>query len=182
MKCPACGFETPDAQGWCDFCKEPFRRTQKDAPASAEPAHAAPPAPVVPAPAPAKSPAIVPSAPAAVPASPAGSASTEPAPKLTPEQAFELLRLDPGERIPPVSPALRYAAYGFLLVCLLWAAAMTMILMNRAQRMQTAPPPAEASAEVPVPASDVGAGEAGTNAAGTTREADGSRVDPAMTR
>ncbi|MBI4346381.1 MAG: hypothetical protein HY553_05975 [Elusimicrobia bacterium] len=33
MKCPACGFENPDEAGWCDFCKEPFRRA-KAAPAN----------------------------------------------------------------------------------------------------------------------------------------------------
>ena len=26
MKCPACGFDSPDDAAWCDFCKEPFRK------------------------------------------------------------------------------------------------------------------------------------------------------------
>jgi hypothetical protein len=33
MKCPACGFDTPDTQSWCDFCKEPFRKKADSAPA-----------------------------------------------------------------------------------------------------------------------------------------------------
>lgn len=174
MKCPSCGFETPDAQGWCDFCKEPFRRAQKkDAPAPAEtaPASAAP-APAAPAPVPAK-PSIAPvseTKPAPEGAAKPAASAEGAAPKLTPEQAFELLRLDPGERIPAVSPALRYGAYGFLLVCLLWAAAMTMVLMNRAQRMQTSPPPA-ASSEEPPPEPIPADGEAAPQVS-----------DPAMTR
>ena len=45
MKCPACGFETPDEQAWCDFCKEPFRKKapEAQAPAAATPAAPAPP-------------------------------------------------------------------------------------------------------------------------------------------
>ncbi|MDD5657453.1 MAG: hypothetical protein PHF00_09405 [Elusimicrobia bacterium] len=26
VKCPACGFESPDGASWCDFCKEPFAK------------------------------------------------------------------------------------------------------------------------------------------------------------
>ena len=40
LKCPSCGFDSPEGAKWCDFCKEPFRR--KEAP---PPAPAAAPAP-----------------------------------------------------------------------------------------------------------------------------------------
>jgi len=33
VKCPACGFESPDPAQWCDFCKEPLRRERRAAPA-----------------------------------------------------------------------------------------------------------------------------------------------------
>jgi hypothetical protein len=26
VKCPACGFESPDSAEWCDFCKEPLKK------------------------------------------------------------------------------------------------------------------------------------------------------------
>ncbi|MEK7859687.1 MAG: hypothetical protein AAB320_11170 [Elusimicrobiota bacterium] len=26
MKCPACGFDSPDDAPWCDLCKEPLRK------------------------------------------------------------------------------------------------------------------------------------------------------------
>lgn len=29
LKCPACGFDSPDAALYCDFCKEPFRGAPK---------------------------------------------------------------------------------------------------------------------------------------------------------
>ncbi len=32
VKCPACGFDSPDGASWCDFCKEPFRKKKTAAP------------------------------------------------------------------------------------------------------------------------------------------------------
>jgi hypothetical protein len=32
VKCPACGFESPDEAQWCDFCKEPFRKARPATP------------------------------------------------------------------------------------------------------------------------------------------------------
>lgn len=43
MKCPACGFDSPDDAAWCDFCKEPFRKRSPQ-PSELEPGR--PPAPV----------------------------------------------------------------------------------------------------------------------------------------
>ena len=34
MKCPACGFDSPEGAQWCDFCKEPFfKKAPKPTPA-----------------------------------------------------------------------------------------------------------------------------------------------------
>lgn len=103
MKCPACGFDSPEGAQWCDFCKEPFRRKP-------EPAPAAPPAPA-------------PGAAPAVPASPPppkanGAESSSPIPE-------EFSHLDPGERMPVVPPYLRYAAWLFLA---LWLAAAILVV------------------------------------------------------
>ncbi|MBI4424452.1 MAG: hypothetical protein HY554_12020 [Elusimicrobia bacterium] len=38
MKCPACGFDSPDDAGWCEFCKEPFRKKGPARPPAAPPA------------------------------------------------------------------------------------------------------------------------------------------------
>jgi uncharacterized Zn finger protein (UPF0148 family) len=32
VKCPACGFDSPDGAVFCDFCKEPFGKAKKAAP------------------------------------------------------------------------------------------------------------------------------------------------------
>ncbi len=32
IRCPACGFESPDTAQWCDFCKEPFRKAPQPKP------------------------------------------------------------------------------------------------------------------------------------------------------
>ncbi len=42
MKCPSCGFDSPDDAPYCDLCKEPFRRPARRAPAPAAPAVPAP--------------------------------------------------------------------------------------------------------------------------------------------
>ncbi|MCX5797372.1 MAG: hypothetical protein NTY77_17915 [Elusimicrobia bacterium] len=31
VKCPACGFDSPDSARWCDLCKEPFRKARPEA-------------------------------------------------------------------------------------------------------------------------------------------------------
>jgi hypothetical protein len=35
-KCPACAFDSPEGAAWCDFCKEPFLKKAKPAPAPAK--------------------------------------------------------------------------------------------------------------------------------------------------
>lgn len=118
MKCPACAMETPEEQGFCDFCKEPFRRK------------APPSEPVKPEKVP-----VPPEVMAKLLAmkSPAGSA--DPA---EPDLMAEFARLDAGDRIPEVSPAVRKLAWGFLAAVLLAAALGTAYLMTRPRRI---PPP-----------------------------------------
>lgn len=93
MKCPACAMETPEERGYCDFCKEPFRR--KPPPPQPRPRAAVPPevmaklleakrAPEAQEPAP----------PSGIPA--------------------EFAHLDAGERIPELPAAARKLAWFFL--------------------------------------------------------------------
>ena len=87
MKCPACGFDSPDDAGWCDLCKEPFRRKA----AAPPPPVPLPPVPVAAAPAP--------------PAPRPGGASDVP---------VEFEGFDPGERIPVIPRWVKYCAWAFL--------------------------------------------------------------------
>ena len=102
MKCPACGFETPDGQAWCDFCKHPFRpkagkgSVDKDVPSKKS-----------------------------TPLSPdilrklhhvKAEASGQVKGGIPPEFAH----LDAGEKIPAVPPLARTLAWGILAVVLLW--------------------------------------------------------------
>lgn len=110
MKCPACGFETPDAQGWCDFCKEPFKR-----PAKAEPAPPPPP------PAPPKEPAP----------------AKEAKPPMSDEEIFALLRKDTASERPAPSPFnTRYLAWGFFGLVVFWMVVMSFFLVQKGRRMQ----------------------------------------------
>ena len=84
VRCPACGFESPDAARWCDFCKEPFLK--KPAP---------PPTPGTP------------------PAAPAPDKEVLAKAAEDPALARQLLRLDQ-EQIPAAPGWLRWAAWSLL--------------------------------------------------------------------
>ena len=84
IKCPACGFDSPEGAEWCDFCKEPFRKKVRRPPPQ-------PPAPVPQ---------------AAVPPE----ARLEGNGSLPPDFAG----FDSGERIPVPPRWVRAAAWGFL--------------------------------------------------------------------
>lgn len=107
-------MESPEELGYCDFCKEPFRKKKAEGQAPA-------PAPAVPVPSevlakvfPVK--AIKPPSP-----------PTE-APGIPPEFAH----LDAGERIATPSAIVRYAAWGFLAIILLFGAVgMTWVLVKK---------------------------------------------------
>ena len=131
MKCPACGFETPDSQGWCDFCKEPFRRSAQPEPAARkEPVPASPERPSE----------TPPSAPS-VPVDPASAGN------LSSEKIFDLLRLDSQERVPTAPPSARYLAWAFLAVMSLVLLASILLAARKAKRTGRPPiePPAQAA-------------------------------------
>jgi hypothetical protein len=122
MKCPACGFETPDTQNWCDFCKEPFKR----------PAPAAAPEPAQ------KTPALD-----------AVRLSEEALRKvITPEKALDLLKQSAGERIPVVPQNIRILAWAFFALVMVAFAVTALVMVRKAQRGALGPnlPGAEAPA------------------------------------
>lgn len=142
VKCPACGFETPEEQGHCDFCKEPFRKKP------------------VPAPRPKPQPkVVVPPEVYAKLAEARGAAARGPAPAAG--IPAEFAHLDPGERIVPPSHLIRTVAWGFLgfivlagAAALFWAVGRTATMKRPprgrpAQAAQPAPAPAPADPEAP---------------------------------
>jgi hypothetical protein len=105
MKCPACGFETPDSQNWCDFCKEPFKKLPPEEP------------PVK------KSP------------EPAQLTDDALKRALTSEKALDLLKLTAeNERIPVVPQNIRILAWAFFALCILGFVVMAVVLARKAQR------------------------------------------------
>lgn len=130
MKCPACGFETDEEQGWCDFCKEPFRK--KKAPEAPKPGAAdAAQKPQE------KAPALEASPKGAAAAVPVEAAQPGVLSKLTAEQAFELLKSMPQERIPEIPPIVRYAAWILWgLICLLMLV-VGIFAINRSRMQRT---------------------------------------------
>jgi len=110
VKCPACGFETPDEQAWCDFCKEPLRkRRPAAAPAAAAPqGESVPPAKTVPVPDEVWKKLM--------------SVRAEGTPASAPSGGIpaEFAGLDTGGALPAVPPAVRKGAWVFLGICVLW--------------------------------------------------------------
>jgi hypothetical protein len=123
VKCPACGFDTPEEQGYCDFCKEPFR-IKKPAPQSKpEPARPAPAAPRkvdVPKEVLLKLQEVR----VAEIKGSAGSAEIPP----------EFSGLDTGGSIPVLSPIVKKAAWAFLAVCVLWIFILSALVLIHKRR------------------------------------------------
>ena len=92
MKCPACKMETPEELGYCDFCKEPFRRKAPE------------PAPKV------QETVAVPLEVMAKLLEAKNQSAAEAAGPIPPEFAA----LDAGERIPEFPPHVRKLAWAFL--------------------------------------------------------------------
>ncbi len=126
MKCPACGFETPEAHGYCDFCKEPFRKKP-------EPAKAPKPQPKVEVP-----PAVM---------AKLLEVSAETGKHAGPPAAIplEFAHLDAGEKIAGPSALLRAAAWMFLSGVLAagTAAGLYAVHKRKAMRRRRAPPSLE---------------------------------------
>lgn len=118
MKCPACKMETPEEPGYCDFCKEPFRRK---------------------APEPEPKPRETVAVPAEVMAKVLEAkkqAAVESAGPIPPEFAA----LDPGERIPQVPSQVRQLAWAFLALVLLAGSLGLVYVLGRAQKGQALVP------------------------------------------
>lgn len=125
MKCPACGMETPEAQGFCDFCKEPFRKKAPPPEPRKEEKVAVPPEVM------AKLLALkAPSGP--------GAPSELPA---------EFASLDAGERIPELPAGARKAAWAFLGAVVLVSAVGVSYLVLKVRRAEGPAVPAGARVE-----------------------------------
>ncbi|HVE12795.1 MAG TPA: hypothetical protein VNI01_05335 [Elusimicrobiota bacterium] len=127
MKCPACGFETPEDQGWCDFCKEPFRKK------SAEPAPPPPP--------PSKTVQITPELLERLQEAKHAVSAREPT-SIPPEFA----QLDSGERIGGASEMTRTAAWLFLAMILVWAVILGVVAVRRMHANEPLPAAPDAAA------------------------------------
>lgn len=143
MKCPACSMETPEDQGYCDFCKEPFRKKAPPEPASA------PKQPSVPVP-----PEVMEKVLAHKNApGPSGS-------PYSPDIPPEFAEMGDGERIAGLPPAAKQLAWAFLALILLWTAVGMGWFLVKARRMEGRPskgailPPHEAIPQAPMTAPD----------------------------
>lgn len=122
VKCPACAMETPDDQGYCDFCKEPFR---KKAPAEPAPKPAQPVVPVPP---------EVMEKVLAHKNAPGPSGSPY-APEIPPEFA----ELGDGERIAGLPPVAKQLAWGFLAIIVVWTGLGMAWFLVKAKRLEGRP-------------------------------------------
>ena len=154
MKCPACGFETPDTQAWCDFCKEPFRKKQDPA-KNQESVKLPSKIPQVSQ----DKPMISSTGKTPVPAHlleklqrqkeeyeltlslPADvlarfKAEQDKAQGIAPKLPSDFINLDTGGKIPQVPSQVRGLAYLFLGICILWIFIGTVWLFFRAQKIK----------------------------------------------
>ncbi len=135
-------METSDAQDWCDFCKEPFRKKSEAAKAAEQPSSKPaqeslkpsteaqkPPAKESPKPSDKDSEvAITPELLAKLQLHQTRSESVDPTRGEIPS---EFLHLDAGERIPTVSPAVRKTAWVFLTIVFIWIIVFTAIILSK---------------------------------------------------
>ncbi|MDE2291911.1 MAG: hypothetical protein KGL53_07500 [Elusimicrobia bacterium] len=119
VKCPACGMETPEEPGYCDFCKEPFKKK----------ASAAPPAPSAGSPTAQKTVDVPPEVFAKLLAAGKPRPPEERGPVSIPP---EFAHLDAGERIEPAPPVVKTLAWAFVAVIILWSAVGLFYLAHRA--------------------------------------------------
>ena len=135
MNCPACKMETPEELGYCDFCKEPFRK-------KAPPPEPKPQSETV---------AVPPEVMAKVMAAaraPEKAAPVETAGGIPPEFA----ELDRGEKIPEIPPVARQLAYAFLAVIVLWTLVGIGYVLTRHKRPKLpSPPPIPGHGGMPLP-------------------------------
>lgn len=134
MKCPACGMATPDAQDWCDFCKEPFRK-KKSAAAKAAVQPQAQPAQKSPPPA-AEAEKSAPEKKVVITSELLAKLQchqTQSKRAAAPQGALppEFAHLDSGERIQQLPPSVRKMAWVFLAIVFIWIVVFTVIILRR---------------------------------------------------
>lgn len=127
MKCPACKMETPEELGYCDFCKEPFRRKAPE------------PEPKV------VEKVVVPPEVMAKVLEARNQAPAEAAGPIPPEFAA----LDAGERIPQLPPHVRNLAWAFLALVVFAGSLGLVYMLARAHRSASRPLPASAEGAPP---------------------------------
>lgn len=148
MKCPACGFETSDEQGWCDFCKEPFRKRASGAGES--PQEAAPsPSGTARAELPLRGKVKVP---AEVMRKLMEAKTSEERKPVDPGIPAEFSGLDAGERMPEVSSNVRKLAWAVLFVIVFWMIAGTVYMFMKGSAIRTGKAPVSRNGPVPGPA------------------------------
>lgn len=121
MKCPACGFETPIEQGYCDFCKEPFKKEASVS--SAEPP---------------KKVDVPPSVLAKLLEDKKESRSESKPKKDLGDIVKEFAHLDAGGKVEEVSPLVRQMAWAFLAILVIWMLIAMMWMVNRASSIRDA--------------------------------------------
>lgn len=128
MKCPACKMETPEELGYCDFCKEPFRRKAPE------------PAPKV------RDTVAVPPEVMAKLLEAKNQPSAEASGPIPPEFAA----LDAGERIPELPPLARKLAWAFL-AFVVFAGSLALVYTFARARPVPARAPVPGGPERPAP-------------------------------
>ena len=118
VKCPACGMESPEELGYCDFCKEPFRKKKPEAPPPPPKKSEVPVPPEV----------FAKLMQAKTQATPEGEKPGIPA---------EFAHLDAGERIERLPPWLRYFTWGFLAFIILVGLGAAGYVMIQAKRRKS---------------------------------------------
>lgn len=133
MKCPACKMETPEELGYCDFCKEPFRRKAPE-----------------PEPKPKETVAVPPEVMAKV-----LEAKTQASAKAAGPIPPEFAALDAGERIPQFPPHVRKLAWAFLALVVFAGSLGLVYMLARARQVPVRVPvpvgPGPSSQRMPDP-------------------------------
>lgn len=120
VRCPACGFDSPDEARWCDFCKEPFRKKEAPAAAAPPPAAAAP-RPLAPEPEPRPAP-----------------EPSQPVDPRVEQLAKQLSVTGDGLKLPALPPYFKYLAWAFFGAWFFTGAVLGGIMLARYHERQAA--------------------------------------------
>lgn len=146
VKCPSCGFDSPESAQWCDFCKEPFRRKEAKLPES-PPLPAAPPGPKL-------TYRVPPTVAAQERAKSSPAADKPPAmPDDLPPEAHQrltaALSVEEAEKVPAAPKWVRWAAWAFLGIWFIAGMILTGVMLGRQKLQQQTQAPAPLAAPAP---------------------------------